>query len=251
MSDDARSPAPDTLQSFTQPDLAWEIRVATAGDEPWFVASDAEHPLGAEYLGPALDRLDETDRATVTLATGSTLVLVSEPALYALALGSGHRLANRFVRWISHDVVPAVRRDAGGAGRLGRRELAQMVIDAEDARERAEARAGELEAVSAELAVKAEAFDAFIEADGTYSMGAAANLLGIGRNNLFRRLREEKILQADNRPYQRYAHHFRVTAGSHEQKGREVGHYTTRVHASGVDFIRRRLQAPGLFAMAG
>jgi DNA-damage-inducible protein D len=116
-----------------------------------------------------------------------------------------------------------------------------MVIDAEDARERSQARAGQLEAVTAELTSKADAFDTFLETDGTYSMGAVANMLGIGRNSLFKHLREAKILQADNRPYQRYAHHFRVTAGSHDQSGRDIVHHTTQVHASGIDFIRRRL----------
>lgn len=253
MSDDAQFPTPDTLQSFTFPDLDCEIRVATAGSEPWFVASDSAAALGADHVGVTLAGLDEDDREHLALPTGSVLVLVSEPAMYTLALGSAHPSAKTFLLWLTHEVVPAVRRGAvHGVSQLGRRELAQMVIDAEDARERAESRAGELEAVTAELASKAEAFDAFIETDGAYSMGTVANLLGIGRNNLFKRLREERILQADNRPYQRFAHHFKVTAGCHEQNGLEVSHHTTHVHASGIDFIRRRLAAPRLlFAMVG
>jgi prophage antirepressor-like protein len=245
-------PTPDTLQSFTFPDLDAELRVASAGAEPWFVASDAGALLGVEYVETALASLDEDDREHLALPTGSVLRLISEPAVYKLALGSDHPHAKGFLRWLTHDVVPAVRRGAlNGVNRLGRRELAQMIIDAEDARERAEVWAGTLEAVTAELAAKAEAFDAFLEADGTYTMGTVANLLGIGRNTLFKRLREEKILQADNRPYQRYAHHFKVTAGADDQNGKEVAHHSTQVHSSGVEFIRKRLVAPSLFAMAG
>jgi prophage antirepressor-like protein len=245
-------PTPDTLQSFTFPDLDTELRVAAAGAEPWFVASDAGAILGADYVEAALTTFDEDDREHLALPTGSVLLLISEPAVYQLALGSDHPRAKVFLRWLTHDVVPAIRRgDRAGVSQLSRRELAQMIIDAEDARERAELWAGTLEAVTAELASKAEAFDAFLEADGTYSMGTVANLLGIGRNTLFKRLREEKILQADNRPYQRYAHHFKVTAGAHDQNGKEVAHHTTQVHASGVEFIRKRLVAPSLFAMAG
>lgn len=243
---------PDALQSFTFPEFAWDIRVATVAGEPWFAEADVAAALGSGAPDPTLDGIDERDRGLFALETGSVLTLVSELALYAAVVGSGHPRARRFLRWITSEVVPAVRRGAAhGVGQLSRRELAEMVIESEDARERAEAKAGELEAVTAELASKAEAFDAFIESDGTYSMGAVANMLGIGRNTLFKRLRELKILQADNRPYQRYAHHFKVAAGSHDQNGRERMHYTTHVYPSGIDFIRRRLVSPGQLAMAG
>jgi anti-repressor protein len=241
----------DSLESFVFSDLDWELWVATIGGEPWFVASDAAGLLGADYVAGALARLDDDDRDDLALETGSILGLVSEPAMYLLILGSHHPRAKRLVRWIAHEVVPAIRRRANAVAHLGRRELAQLVIEAEDARERAESRADLAAAEASELASKAEAFDAFLDADGTYSMGTVANLLGIGRNNLFKRLREEKILQADNRPYQRYAHHFRVTAGRHDEKGSEVAHHTTQVHATGGEFIRRRLFGPGLFAIAG
>jgi anti-repressor protein len=247
MSERARTNAPDPMLSFTFPDRDWEIRVATIAGEPWFVGPDLAAAFGAEYTAAVIARLPRDDRELLALPTGSELELVSEPAVYELALGSGHPAARSFLCWITHDVLPAVRRIPV---QLDRRELARLVIEAEDARERAEARAGELESVTADFAAKAEAFDAFLDNGATYSMGAVANLLGIGRNTLFRRLREEKILQEDNRPYQRYAHHFRVTAGNHEQNGREVAHHTTRVHASGVEFIRRRLARPALFAVA-
>jgi anti-repressor protein len=252
MSDDAVNPVPDSLQSFIFPNLDQEIRVATIGDEPWFVVPDVARALGPDHVGAAVAALGEDDRQPLAQPVGPDLVLISEPALFRLVLGSSHSLATAFLLWITHEVVPAVR---GGAvhriGQLGRRELAQMVIDAEDARERSEARAGRLEAVAAELATKADAFDTFLETDGSYSMGAVANMLGIGRNSLFKHLRDARILQADNRPYQRYAHHFRVTAGAHEQSGRDVAHHTTQVHASGIDFIRRRLNMTTQHALAG
>ncbi|HET9139559.1 phage antirepressor [Actinophytocola sp.] len=257
MTDDAVTETPHLTQSFIFADLDQEIRVATLDDEPWFVTADVAAAIGsgsldARYVDAELAALGEQDRRLLPQPVGPDLLLISEPALYRLVLGSSHGLARAFLLWITHEVVPAVRRGTpGGIGRLGRRELAQMVIDAEDARERSQARVGQLEAVAAELASKADAFDTFLETDGTYSMGAVANMLGIGRNNLFKRLREAKILQADNRPYQRYAHHFRVTAGAHEQSGRDVAHHTTQVHASGVDFIRRRLNTVGQPAFAG
>lgn len=93
---------------------------------------------------------------------------------------------------------------------LTRRDLAMMVIEAEDradaeraARELAESKVAELEPVVA-------AIDALTEIDGTLSMGAVANMFGIGRTTLFRILRKERIIQQDRRPYQPYADWFRV-----------------------------------------
>lgn len=103
-----------------------------------------------------------------------------------------------------------------------------------------------LTAKVAELEPKAEAFDTFQSADGTYSFEQVAKMLhaetGLGRNNLMKRLREVKVLEASNLPYQVYAHHFHVVAQTFEgTDGRRQTTYTTRVQASGVDFIRRKL----------
>lgn len=103
-----------------------------------------------------------------------------------------------------------------------------------------------LTAKVAELEPKAEAFDTFQSADGTYSFEQVAKMLhaelGLGRNNLMKRLRELRVLEQSNLPYQQYAHHFHVVAQTFEgSDGRRQTTYTTRVAATGVDFIRRKL----------
>lgn len=73
-------------------------------------------------------------------------------------------------------------------------------------------RADALEARVAEDAPKVAAYDALIDADGYYSMESVAKLGGIGRTTLFRRLREEGVIQQDSRlPYQRYMAWFKIT----------------------------------------
>lgn len=238
------------IQPFTFPDTAQQVRVVLIDGEPWFVAADVCTALRLADGRTSVGQLDEDERQTmpVTDALGreQQSYVVSEPGLYGLVLRSRRPEAKAFKRWITHEVLPAIRRTGayGELRPLSRRELAENWADAERRAEVEAARRAELEAVTAEMAPKVEAFDAFMEADGTYSMGTVANMLGIGRNTLFRRLREDDILQRDNRPYQRYAKYFKVTAGSHDANGREVPHYTTYVQASGVDFIRRRLFPP-------
>jgi prophage antirepressor-like protein len=263
MPDSAYPRTPDSaIQPFVFPDTAQQVRVVLIDGEPWFVAADVCSILGHRKAADLVRRMDADEYrvlqpwefAQFTLGaahdprlSGQLVTLFSEAGLYSAILWSSKAEAKAFRRWLTHDVLPSIRR-TGAYGQLrplSRRELAENWADAERRAELAEARRAELEAVTEEMAPKVDAFDAFMEADGTYSMGAVANMLGIGRNTLFRRLREDGVLQRDNRPYQRHAAHFKVIGGSHDQNGREMAHYTTYVHPSGVDFIRQRLFPPG------
>jgi DNA-damage-inducible protein D len=106
-----------------------------------------------------------------------------------------------------------------------------------------------LEAENKQLAPKAEAYDAFLDATGKYSVGAVAKMLGKSQNWLFRELRNRGVLIAKgamrNTPYQQYMHHFEVRAHEFERSSGELGcSYTTYVQPSGIDFIRRKLDLP-------
>lgn len=95
----------------------------------------------------------------------------------------------------------------------------------------------------AELEPKAEFYDELMEADGTYSWAAVANILGWGRNVMLRELRRLGVIQGNRLPYQRYAHHFKVVPGTykHPKSGEQVPYATTTVRPSGVDFLRKKL----------
>lgn len=101
----------------------------------------------------------------------------------------------------------------------------------------------------AELSPKADAYESFMNADGTYSIGRVAKMLSRSQNKLFADLRNAGVLIAKghmhNTPYQRYMHHFKVTPYSYERKDDTIGcSYTTTVQPSGVEFIRRKLDVP-------
>src|SRR5699024_4297554 len=69
-----------------------------------------------------------------------------------------------------------------------------------------------------ELEPKAEAYDSFMDSDGTYSVGNVAKMLGTSQNRLFTELRNHGVLISKghmrNTPYQQYMHHFTVKAYS-------------------------------------
>jgi DNA-damage-inducible protein D len=118
---------------------------------------------------------------------------------------------------------------------VSRRDLALMVVAEADRADAEKARAEVAEQRVAELEPKAAAADALAEADGTLSMGAVANMFGIGRTTFFKLLRAERIVQGDRRPYQEYADWFRVTTGTHESSdGRRIVHHTSYLYAAGA-----------------
>ena len=97
-----------------------------------------------------------------------------------------------------------------------------------------------------EMAPKEEFFDQVMDSNTTIDMAAVAKVsdIGIGRNRLFRFLRESKILREDNTPYQRYvdAGYFRLVGGKFNDPSDGSTHITltTRVYQKGVDFIIKK-----------
>ena len=93
---------------------------------------------------------------------------------------------------------------------------------------------------------KEEFFDAVTDSTDAVDMKDCANALhmGIGRNNLFKFLRGQKILTENNRPYQQYIDrgYFRVIEQKYDKGyGETAINIKTVVYQTGVDFIRKRL----------
>ena len=89
-----------------------QVRVVTdARGEPWFVAADVLSTISLDRK--ALERLDDDEKGVNSIHTpGGTqeMTTVNEPGLYALVLGSRKAEAKRFKRWVTHEVLPAIRK---------------------------------------------------------------------------------------------------------------------------------------------
>ncbi len=87
-----------------------QIRIIDRDGEPWFVAADACRALEHSNVSVALDRVDEDEKAKFNLGLpGGDTWCVNEPGLYTLVLGSRKPEAKAFKRWITHEVLPAIR----------------------------------------------------------------------------------------------------------------------------------------------
>ena len=103
-----------------------------------------------------------------------------------------------------------------------------------------------LAAENAKLLPKAEFFDAVTDSKTAISIGEVAKVLdvGIGQNKLFAFLRDRKILDRQNIPYQEYIDrgYFRTIEQKYDVRGEVRISIKTLVFQKGIDFIRKQLQ---------
>ena len=98
------------LQVFENPAFG-QVRTVTKDGEPWFVAADVCRALEHSNVTVALDRLDDDEKAKFNLGLrGGDTGCVNEPGLYSLVLGSRKPEAKNFKRWITHEVIPSIRK---------------------------------------------------------------------------------------------------------------------------------------------
>lgn len=190
------------LQIFNN-DQFGQVRVIERDGEPWFIAADVCKAL--EIDRTATRRLDEDEKGVYSTHTpGGTqdVSIVNEPGLYALVLGSRKPEAKAFKRWITHDVIPAIRQH----GAYMTPETIQQALGNPDFIIQLATQLKEAQAKSAALQQKIEAdapkvlFAESVTASessmliGEFAKILKQNGLDIGQNRLFHRLRSEGYL---------------------------------------------------------
>lgn len=78
--------------------------------EPWFVAKDVCDILEISNPSDALKRLDDDERSRFNLGRQGETNIVNEAGLYVLVLGSRKPEAHEFKRWVTHEVLPSIRK---------------------------------------------------------------------------------------------------------------------------------------------
>ena len=179
--------------------------------EPMFIAGDVAKILGygdATHMTRRLED-DEKDLRSVETPGGTQMAnVITEPGLYSAILGSRVPEAKAFKRWVTHEVLPALRRDGGymvARDETPEQTMARAVLLAQQTIDRQKSRIAELEP-------KALFADAVAASDGTCLVGELAKMMrqngvDVGQNRLFAMLREDGYLgnvgQNRNVPTQR------------------------------------------------
>lgn len=223
--------------------------------EPWFVAKDACDILGMSNPSMAVTALDKDEVAQIDPKdylgsenrSNQAVNIVSEPGLYKLIMRSRKPEAKEFQRWVTHEVLPQIRR-TGGYIPMSESDsdediMARAVLVAQKTIER---KNQQLQAKDAQIKVlepKARFADAAAASDGTCLVGELAKMLrqngmDIGQNRLFR------LLQADG---------YLGKSGSNRnvptQRAMDLGLFrikeTTVTHADGHTTVSRTPKVTG------
>lgn len=221
------------------------VRTTLENGEPWFVAADVCRCLDLTNTSSAVGRLDDDEKGSKevdTLGGPQRLLVVNEQGVYQLVFASRSEKVRPFKRWLTHEVLPTLRRTGTYTVALPQtyaealRALAAEVEQKET-----------LALENAALRPKAEFFDAVAGSDDTVSMNDAVKLakVGIGRNKVMQALRALGVLLGNNTPAQEYIDrgYFKVVESrwSHPKTGENHVTLSTRVFQRGIEFIRRKL----------
>jgi len=87
-----------------------QIRSIENDGEPWFVATDVCQALDIQNVSQAVDRLDTDERSMLNIGRQGKANMVNEYGLYNLILASRKTEAKEFKRWITHEVIPSIRK---------------------------------------------------------------------------------------------------------------------------------------------
>ena len=167
-----------------------DVRATVIDGEPWFVAADVCNVLDLSNTTIAVSRLDEDERAKFNLGRQGDATIVNEPGLYTLVLGSRKPEAKAFKRWITHDVIPSIRKTGSYT------MLPQDYISALKALVASEEERLSLQEKNREMLPKAEYYDAVRDTKSVMqvkelSAYLSSNGVKIGRNRLFSLLRND------------------------------------------------------------
>lgn len=184
------------IQVFDNGDFGSIRALLDENGEPCFVTKDI---LGILELDrTALRKLDDDEKGVDlihTLGGNQEVSTVTEPGFYKLVMRSRKPEAKAFQRWVTHEVLPALRRDGGymvARDETPEQTMARAVLLAQQTIDRQKSRIAELEP-------KALFADAVAASDGTCLVGELAKMMRqngveIGQRRLFARLREDGFL---------------------------------------------------------
>ena len=94
-------------------DAFGNVRTLNLNGEPWFVAADVCKALELGNPSMTVERLDDDEKGISTIDTlggKQRMAIINEPGLYSLVITSRKPEAKAFKRWITHEVIPAIRK---------------------------------------------------------------------------------------------------------------------------------------------
>ena len=251
------------VETYTSKEFG-KIRTVTKDNEPWFVGKDVCEAFGDTNYRRSLSNIDDSDKGVSQIETHGgkqNMVIINESGLYSLLFQMQPQKAkgvsknesviderieklHRFKHWVTSEVLPSIRKNGGYIANQEQMTPEQIVANALIV---AQNIISQKDRQIEEMKPKAEFFDTVADSKTAISMNEVAkvlNIKGYGRNNLFEFLRNSKVLDRWNDPYQRYVDNgwFRVIEQHHQKNGEPIVTIKTLVYQKGVDGIRKMIE---------
>ena len=238
------------IQKFDFKGAALRTLTDEAG-EPWFVLKDCMSILDLGNPTETVKMFDKDEFSTTevidSIGRRQQTYIISEPGLYRLVMKSRKPEAKEFQRWVTHEVLPQIRKTGGyiptSESDSDEDIMARAVLVAQKTIKQKNQQIAEQQTRIVELEPKARFADAVAASDGTCLVGELAKMLrqngmDIGQNRLFR------LLQADG---------YLGKSGSNRnvptQRAMELGLFrikeTTVTHADGHTTVSRTPKVTG------
>lgn len=166
------------------------VRVVDVNGEPWFVARDVCECLELGNPRTSIALLDEDEKGVHTMDTPGgqqKMSIVSEAGLYSLILRSRKPEAKAFKRWITHEVLPSIRKTGGyGQWNLPRApksfpDALRMIADIEEEKQLALEQRDYYKRTKAEIGSRREATSMATASAAVRQRDALADKLGEGK----------------------------------------------------------------------
>lgn len=228
----------NAMQIFKNDEFG-QIRTVVIENEPYFVGKDVAGVLGYSNSRKALaDHVDDEDKGVTkcdTLGGKQDLQVINESGIYSLVFGSKLPTAKKFKRWVTHEVLPSIRKT--GTYGIPQNYAEALQLAADQAKQLLEQKP------------KVEFFDAVAESKDAIEIASVAKVLNVprvGRNKLFEFLRNHKVLMRNNQPYQKYVDcgYFRIIEQKYERaNGETCINIKTLVYQKGVKYIQELLKS--------
>lgn len=197
------------IQIFNNSEFG-QLRTLTVQNEPWFVGKDVARVLGygegKSTTNAVAKHVDDEDKGVTELMTPGGIqptTIINESGLYSLILSSKLPGAKKFKRWVTGEVLPAIRKNGGyiaGQEELSDAELmARAVLTAQKTIEEREKRIRELSEQADIMRPKALFADSVAASSNTLLVGELAKILrqngvDMGEKRLFRWMRDNGFL---------------------------------------------------------
>lgn len=193
--------------------------------EPWFVAKDVCDILELTNPAVALQSLDDDEKTNLSNSyvwsePGRRPLIISEPGLYRLVMRSRKPEAKEFQRWVTHEVLPQIRRTGGyiptSESDSDEDIMARAVLVAQKTIKQKNQQIASQQSRIDELQPKASAWDNFVDIDDAFSVRDSAKLLSnlgrtVGQTELFEWLDRHDWIFRENKHWS--ARQSRINAG--------------------------------------